>query len=201
MSRKFAVIEIGGTKLQFALGDGTGVIAKRLRFHVDKARGAEGIRARIAEVLPPLVGEHDAAGVAAGFGGPVDWRSGRIARSHQIEGWSDFELGPWLEQIAGVPAVVDNDANVAALGEAWRGAGAGMNPVFYVTLGSGVGGGLVADGQDLRQLSPGTQALPREQQRAHRHGIFAQRGQPHGRAAVEDLHHEARQRRRHCDAQ
>ena len=159
MSRKFAVIEIGGTKLQFALGDGTGVIAKRLRFHVDKARGAEGIRARIAEVLPPLVGEHDAAGVAAGFGGPVDWRSGRIARSHQIEGWSDFELGPWLEQIAGVPAVVDNDANVAALGEAWRGAGAGMNPVFYVTLGSGVGGGLVVEGKIFHGATPGESEL------------------------------------------
>ena len=90
-----------------------------------------------------------------GFGGPVDWKTGRICRSHQIEGWSEFDLGGWLGQLTGAPVVVDNDANVAALGEALCGAGVGFNPVFYVTLGSGVGGGLVVDGRIYHGAKPG----------------------------------------------
>jgi glucokinase len=85
----------------------------------------------------------------------VDWKTGRICRSHQIEGWSEFDLGGWLCQLAGVPVTVDNDANVAALGEALCGAGAGFSPVFYVTLGSGVGGGLVVDSKIYHGAKPG----------------------------------------------
>ena len=81
--------------------------------------------------------------MGAGFGGPIDWRNGRVCKSHQISGWEGFELAQFLGEITGAPAYVDNDANVAALGEAIAGAGRGVNPVFYVTLGSGVGGGLV----------------------------------------------------------
>jgi glucokinase len=64
-------------------------------------------------------------------------------------------LGGWLGELAGAPVVVDNDANVAALGEALCGAGVGFSPVFYVTLGSGVGGGLVADGKIYHGAKPG----------------------------------------------
>jgi glucokinase len=64
-------------------------------------------------------------------------------------------MGGWLSQVAGAPAVVENDGNVAALGEALRGAGVGYNPVFYVTLGSGVGGGLVVDGRVYHGAKPG----------------------------------------------
>jgi glucokinase len=85
----------------------------------------------------------------------VDWQRSKICRSHQIEGWSEFDLGGWLQQIAGVTARVDNDANVAALGEARLGAGRDLNPVFYVTLGSGVGGGLIVDGKIYHGASPG----------------------------------------------
>ena len=64
-------------------------------------------------------------------------------------------MGGWLSQVAGAPVVVENDGNVAALGEALRGAGVGFNPVFYVTLGSGVGGGLVVDGRIYHGAKPG----------------------------------------------
>jgi len=90
-----------------------------------------------------------------GFGGPVDWQTGKICRSHQVAGWSDFDLANWLRQLAGAPAVVDNDANVGALGEALGGAGVGFSRVFYVTLGSGVGGGMVTDGRIYHGAKPG----------------------------------------------
>jgi len=159
MPHTVLAIEIGGTKLQLAIGDDAGAIKERRRFTVDKARGGAGIREQIAGALPALLSEARPVAIGVGFGGPVDWRTGRIARSHQIEGWSGFDLGGWLREMTGLPVRVDNDANVAALGEAARGAGAGHNPVFYVTMGSGVGGGLVVDGNIFHGAAPGESEL------------------------------------------
>jgi glucokinase len=148
-------VEIGGTKLQLVLGDPTGKIHERRKLAIDQDKGAAGIRRQIEQVLPELLRGHQISRVGVGFGGPVDWKTGRICRSHQIEGWSEFDLAGWLRHLVGVPVTVDNDANVAALGEALCGAGAGFNPVFYVTLGSGVGGGLVVDGRIYHGAKPG----------------------------------------------
>lgn len=130
-------------------------ILERLRFSVAREEGGVGIRRQIEQGIPVLRQRHgiDAAGV--GFGGPVDWRTGRICCSHQIEGWSEFPLGEWLSQLTGTPVFVDNDANVAAFGEATQGAGAGKSRVFYVTMGSGVGGGMVVDGRIYHGATPG----------------------------------------------
>ena len=148
-------VEIGGTKLQLFAGDEKGKVLERLRMAVEPARGGAGIRRQIKAALSKLLRKYKVAAIGVGFGGPVDWRAGRIARSHQIEGWSGFELTAWLKELAGVPVVADNDANVAALGEALHGAGVGYEPVFYVTLGSGVGGGLVTHGQVYHGAAPG----------------------------------------------
>ncbi len=148
-------IEIGGTKLQLVAGDASGRITERLRFTVDRASGGEGIRQRIAEALPALIQAHAPAAIGVGFGGPVDWQTGQICCSHQIAGWHDFGLGEWLRSRSGLPVFVDNDANVAALGEAVHGAGCGRNPVFWINMGSGVGGGLVADGRLYHGAKPG----------------------------------------------
>ncbi len=151
----FVGIEIGGTKLQVVCGDRQGNILARCKARVEKADGAEGIRTQLGKLVPDIIIRETVSGVGVGFGGPVDWRTGRICRSHQIEGWSDFDLGSWLGELTGAPVVVENDANVAALGEALRGAGVGYEPVFYVTLGSGVGGGLVTDGRIYHGAMPG----------------------------------------------
>lgn len=148
-------IEIGGTKLQLVLGDAAGKICERRKLAVDRERGAAGIREQIERALPELLHGRTCLKAGVGFGGPVDWKTGRICRSHQIEGWSEFDLGGWLGRLTGVPVVVDNDANVAALGEALCGAGVGFSPAFYVTLGSGVGGGLVVDGRVYHGAKPG----------------------------------------------
>ena len=148
-------IEIGGTKLQLVLGDAAGKICERRKLAVDRERGAAGIREQIERALPELLHGRTCLKAGVGFGGPVDWKTGRICRSHQIEGWSEFDLGGWLGRLTGVPVVVDNDANVAALGEALCGAGVGFSPAFYVTLGSGVGGGLVVDGKVYHGAKPG----------------------------------------------
>jgi glucokinase len=155
MEPKNLVIEIGGTKLQFVLGDPTGSILQRWRLPVDKAKSGAGIRHQIEATLPGILASADVSGIGVGFGGPVDWKTGRICRSHQIEGWSDFELGQWLQSLSQLTVRVDNDANTAALGETLHGAGRDFNPVFYVTLGSGVGGGLTSDGEIYHGAKPG----------------------------------------------
>ncbi len=153
----FIGIEIGGTKLQLVAGDETGTIVDRRRLSVESAAGGEGIRAQIAAVLPELVAAHRPTAVAVGFGGPVDWRTGRIECSHQVPGWHGFALGDWLRGLlpAAISVHIDNDANVAALGEAHFGAGRGFNPVFWINMGSGIGGGLVVDGALYHGAIPG----------------------------------------------
>ncbi len=151
----FLAIEIGGTKLQVCAGNAEGEIVERQRFAVERESGGGGIRARIAAAVPELIARWNPRAIGVGYGGPVDWRTGRIKCSHHVAGWNDFPLGDWLREQAGLPVFVDNDANVAALGEALHGAGRGANPVFWVNSGSGVGGGLVVDGRLYHGAAPG----------------------------------------------
>lgn len=143
-------IEIGGTKLQLGVGAGDGKLVALERRPVDIARGGEGIREQIAAVGRELVAAHFVRGVGYGFGGPLDLAAGRTIKSHQVAGWDDFPLAEWTQSVLGVPVVLNNDCDAAALAEARFGAGAGKKFVFYVTVGTGVGGGLVIDGQIYR---------------------------------------------------
>lgn len=153
--RLYLGIEIGGTKLQLFVGHGAGQVLDRLHLAVDKAAGAEGIRQQLEAMLPGLARRVKPTAVGVGFGGPVAWQTGQICCSHQIKGWSGFPVGQWISKLAAAPVNVDNDANVGALGEALHGAGAAYQSVFYVTLGSGVGGGLVSHGRIYHGATPG----------------------------------------------
>src|SRR5438477_12130860 len=165
-------LEIGGTKLQIVVGDGSAKIIDRRRRISDRARRGGGIREQIREALAELIPEAKPSAVGVGFGGPVDWKTGVICRSHQIEGWAEFKLRDWLQTLSGLPVCVDNDANTATFGEALHGAGVGLNPVFYVTLGSGVGGGLVVDGQIYHGATPGEAEIGHV--RLDRHGTVVE---------------------------
>lgn len=148
-------IEIGGTKLQLVAGSRLGEIHELLPLKVDPSQGGEGIRAQIAQYLPTLIDRHHATTLGVGFGGPIDWKTGVVCCSHQVVGWHDFPLGAWLEELTGLPVRVDNDANVATLGEARFGAGHGFDPVFWINMGSGVGGGLVTRDEIYHGSRPG----------------------------------------------
>ncbi len=143
MNNLFIGIEIGGTKLQITASRRPPEIDRRHRTLINASQGAQGILAEIKTGLPRLLNRQQPTAIGVGFGGPVHWSHGRIACSHQIRGWKDFPLGPWLEDQWKAPAAIDNDANTACLAEALHGAGKNSDPVFYLTLGSGIGGGLV----------------------------------------------------------
>ena len=144
-------LEIGGTKLQMGRSDRTGKLDWLMRRRIVPSEGAAGICRQILE----LFREAGARGQISegpthwgvGFGGPVNPSDGSILQSHQIDGWPGFKLADWLlAETAAKSATVRNDADTAALGEALEGAGQGLDPLAYITVGSGIGGGLILDG-------------------------------------------------------
>jgi glucokinase len=156
----FLGIEIGGTKLQLGVGPGDGTLLGLWRGGVDLAAAGAGIRNQIVAAVPDLlakagVDRAQLRAVGFGFGGPVDDASRAILKSHQVGGWEGFPLADWAERTLGLPAVLGNDADCGALAEALFGAGKGLSPVFYMTIGSGIGGGLVIDGQVYRGAGKG----------------------------------------------
>lgn len=145
-------IEIGGTKLQAVLGDGAGRVLHRQRAAVQPQAGAVAIRRALPSLLNRLLAEAGVGwaaltAIGIGFGGPLDAAKGEVLRSFQVGGWDGFPLKQWAHDTWGVPIVVANDAAAAGLGEAILGAGRNATRVFYVTAGSGVGGGWIVDGR------------------------------------------------------
>lgn len=144
----FLGIEIGGTKLQLGVGagDGSGFVVFERR-NIDIAKGAAGILTQIEHVGRELIAAHPVQRIGVGFGGPVDSTLGRVIKSIQVAGWDDVPLAAWCEEKFAIPTVLGNDCDCAALAEASFGAGKGLRTVLYVTVGTGVGGGLVIGGE------------------------------------------------------
>lgn len=156
----FLGIEIGGTKLQLGVGPGDGTIVALWRGSVDAAAAGEGIRRQIVTAVPELLANAglsrgELKGVGVGFGGPTDDDTQRVIKSHHVAGWDDFPLAAWLSDVIGLSTVIVNDADVAGLAEALYGAGKGLSPIFYMTVGTGIGGGLVIDGAMYRGCGRG----------------------------------------------
>lgn len=145
-------IEIGGTKIQAGAGRKGNIISALARMEPDLSQGAEGIR----KILPDLIEQslvkggfsiQDVAGIGVGFGGPVDSKNGVTLISHQVDGWENYPLKKMLEEKYSVPVSIQNDASIAGFAEAKLGAGAGCRRIFYITIGSGIGGGLITNGE------------------------------------------------------
>jgi glucokinase len=146
MGHIFMGIEIGGTKIQVFITDEDHKIIERDKFFVEE-KEATFITKNLKEKLYTYCQKYVVKAIGVGFGGPIDHQTGVVKTSHHIRGWSDFPLAEWISEETGVPVSVDNDANTAALGEACLGAGKSFSRVLYITMGSGVGGGLVIDGE------------------------------------------------------
>jgi len=163
--RWYLGVEIGGTKLQIAVGRGEGEPFRAIwRGTIEASQRAARIQQQIVQGVDELLGRaridrRQIAGVAIGFGGPVDTRRGQIVTSHQVEGWNDFPLVKWFHVNFEWPAVLHNDADTAAYAEARFGAGKGFDPVLYVTVGSGIGGGLICSGKIFRGSGAGAMEI------------------------------------------
>lgn len=161
MSQFVIGVEIGGTKLQLALGQGTSAHFHSFwRGQVAADAGAAAIRDRIKSAIPELlqqarVTRDQISGIGIAFGGPVDTDRGVTLVSHQVDGWHDFPIRDWVQTELGWRATLQNDADSAALAESRFGAGQGFDPCMYVTIGSGIGGGLVIGGRIFRGSGAG----------------------------------------------
>ena len=142
-------IDIGGTKFSMAVFDGDRMVRRESRA-TNAAGGREWMAARIAEICADWRREFPLERCGIGFGGPVNFAAQRVVFSTHVGGWKDFDLCGFVADAAGVPAVMDNDANVGAIGEAGFGAGKGYSPLFYMTLSTGIGGGIWEDGRVWR---------------------------------------------------
>lgn len=144
-------LDIGGTKIAGAVVDDHGTIVARARR--DSGQGGEVITGVCADIVRELRSDHpdvDAVGLAvAGF---VDTRAGRVAYGTNL-GLFDDPMGERLESLVHLPVVLDNDANAAAYGEFRYGAGRDAQHMLLVTVGTGIGGGIVIDGELLRGAS------------------------------------------------
>lgn len=135
-------IDIGGTKFALAAFSGDRIVRRESR-RTDRSRGREGIMEAVLEVARAWHAEAGFERCGIGFGGPVDYAAQMVALSTHVGGWDDYDLVGEIRRLLGVPVVMDNDANVGGLGEAIFGAGRGYRPLFYMTLSTGIGGGIV----------------------------------------------------------
>lgn len=142
-------IDIGGTKFTIAVFDDARMVARETRA-TDREGGREWLTGQIAEVIAGWKPTYSWTACGIGFGGPVDFASQSVVLSTHVGGWDGFSLPSFVEAAAGVPVVMDNDANAGALGESVYGAGKGCDPLFYMTLSTGIGGGIIHQGRVLR---------------------------------------------------
>jgi glucokinase len=146
-SQRVIGVDLGGTKILAGVVDRSGAVERRresptpLRSEDELLRGLE---AAVREVL-----EEDVSAIGFGIPSTIDQRSGRAVSSVNIP-LVDIDLRAWMSDRFGLPVGVDNDANAATLAEWAYGAGRGTQHMVMLTLGTGVGGGLILDGRPYR---------------------------------------------------
>jgi glucokinase len=145
-------IDIGGTKLAAGVVDATGRILARGEVPTLAAEGLEPVLRRIVALGRSLLGAPEAARdpvrrIGVGCAGPVDVRAGKVFNPPNLPGWNEVALIERIQTDLGLPAVLENDANAAGLGEFRYGAGRGARSLVYLTVSTGIGGGIVLDGR------------------------------------------------------
>jgi len=142
-------VDIGGTKFAVALFEGDKLIRREAR-PTDRAGARDWMLEQVVTIAREWKREFAFERCGIGFGGPVDFGEQRVAFSTHIGGWNDFRLTEFLSRALEVPAIMDNDANAGAVGEATYGAGRGHSSLFYMTLSTGIGGGIYSNGKIWR---------------------------------------------------
>ncbi len=153
--RRALGIDIGGTKIAVAAVDSTGRVATRHAIATEAEFGFERAIARIVDAAARVLSEAgwsrgDLCGIGVGCTGPVSAERGIINNPYTLPTWIDCDIVARLRGIFALPAYLENDADSAALGECFSGSAQGCRQVVMLTLGTGVGGGVVLDGRVYR---------------------------------------------------
>ncbi|MDQ0218316.1 ROK family glucokinase [Peribacillus cavernae] len=150
-------VDLGGTTTKLAIVSIYGEILHKWEIPTDISENGKNITVDIAKAIDAKLEElgepkSKLLGIGMGAPGPVNDVNGSIYEAVNL-GWIDYPLRDLLEMETSVPAFIDNDANIAALGEMWKGAGNGAKDLVCVTLGTGVGGGIIANGALVHGVS------------------------------------------------
>ncbi len=142
-------IDVGGTKVLGGVVDDKGVVLARARKDTPRQGGAA-LTQTIAETVKELMVDHRVETVGVSAAGFVSSDRKTMLATPNIADWNDVDLDSQLKSLIGLPVVIENDANAAAWGEAKFGAGRKQNHMMMLTVGTGIGGGIVVDGQLYR---------------------------------------------------
>ena len=148
----FAIgVDLGGTNLRIAAVDSNGKMLEKITTSTEVARGREQVIdemcAAIQQMAAKFRGAGDLAGIGIGVPGIIELQTGTLHESPNLPGWQDYPVRDEIERRLRTTVVLENDANAAALGEKWLGAAASVDDMCMLTLGTGVGGGLIFNGQ------------------------------------------------------
>ncbi|HTU50309.1 MAG TPA: ROK family protein [Acidobacteriaceae bacterium] len=171
-------VDIGGTNLRLALANLSGAIVAKWSSSTAGVRGADAVVGLICDGIKNVlqqtsVPRDSLKGIAVGVPGVTDVEEGRVIATSYLLGWRDVPLAAMLEAALNIPSAVDNDVNLAAVGESWAGAAKGAPDFAFVAIGTGIGAGIVlnhslfhgagwAAGEIGYMLVPGTPNAPRK---------------------------------------
>jgi glucokinase len=149
---KFAIgVDLGGTNLRIAAVDTSGKILEKITTGTEVSRGRDRVIDELCAAVRTLALKYGAAGELEGIGvgvpGIIDMRTGMLRESPNLPGWEEYPVRDEIQRRLNSTVILENDANAAALGEKWLGAAADVNDMCMLTLGTGVGGGLVLEGR------------------------------------------------------
>jgi len=147
----FAIgVDLGGTNLRIAAVDAEGKVLERISTDAEVARGRDYVLDEMCRNVRILAakfsGDGSMAGIGIGVPGIIDQRTGLVHESPNLPGWQNYPARNEIERRLNTKVILENDANVAALGEKWLGSARAVEDVCMLTLGTGVGGGLVLQG-------------------------------------------------------
>ncbi|WHX99313.1 ROK family glucokinase [Neobacillus sp. DY30] len=159
MSKQWIVgVDLGGTTTKLAFVNLNGEILHKWEIPTDNSNEGQNITTNITNAINQKLEELKEEktiliGIGMGAPGPINYESGVVLNVVNL-GWQDnFPLQESLHSLTGLPVAIENDANCAALGEMWNGAGKGAKDLVCVTLGTGVGGGVIANGNIVRGIN------------------------------------------------
>src|SRR5512146_1871527 len=144
----FAIgVDLGGTNLRIAAVDENGVLLEKVTTGTQVSRGRDSVIDEMTKAIRDVVLKHKAKGELLGIGigvpGAIDLESGMLYKSPNLPGWDNYPVREEIERRLNTKVILENDANAAAMGEKWLGAGRDYPSMCMLTLGTGVGGGIV----------------------------------------------------------
>ena len=146
-------VDLGGTNLRIAAVNEQGDLMEKVTLGTRVALGKDRVIHDMCDAIRVLAVKYGDAGSLQGIGigmpGIIDMKTGMLRESPNLPGWAESPVQAEIEQRLGTRVILENDANVAALGEKWLGAAKDVDDMIMLTLGTGVGGGIVLEGPHL----------------------------------------------------